>query len=105
VYCECSYIAAVCINSYCVDGVIETAEGQYAQAEEHGNKLKQLLLKTKKDLADAKKLVIFVYSCRLQHVIGLHIFMCLVCVVLCVIVLFRDDMHETSGIDLEMVGR
>jgi len=35
----------------------ETAESQYAQAEEHSNKLKQLLMKTKKDLADAKKLV------------------------------------------------
>jgi len=35
----------------------ETAEGQYAQAEEHSNKLKQLLLKAKKDLAEAKKLV------------------------------------------------
>ena len=32
-------------------------EEQHIQAEERGNKLKQLLVKTKKDLADAKKLV------------------------------------------------
>jgi len=50
-----------CVVLYCV-GITETAEGQYAQAEEHGNKLKQLLLKTKKDLADAKKLVFLFYS-------------------------------------------
>jgi len=37
--------------------VTETAESQYTQSEEHSNKLKQLLLKAKKDLADAKKLV------------------------------------------------
>jgi len=36
----------------------ETVESQHAQAEEHSNKLKQMLLKTKKDLADAKKLVL-----------------------------------------------
>jgi len=36
----------------------ETAESQHSQAEEHSNKLKQMLLKTKKDLADAKKLVL-----------------------------------------------
>ena len=36
---------------------LETVEEQHIQAEERGNKLKQLLVKTKKDLADAKKLV------------------------------------------------
>ena len=35
----------------------ETVEEQHVQAEERGNKLKQLLVKAKKDLADAKKLV------------------------------------------------
>jgi len=54
-------------------GVIETAEGQYAQAEEHGNKLKQLLLKTKKDLADAKKLVQYFYLLLLTVVIYMYL--------------------------------
>ena len=36
----------------------DTAESQYLQAEDRGNKLKQLLVKAKKDLAEAKKLVI-----------------------------------------------
>ena len=35
----------------------ESSESQYQQAEERGNKLKQMLVKTKKDLSDAKKLV------------------------------------------------
>jgi len=51
-----SYKLTLCLC--CVGAVTETAEGQHAQAEEHGNKLKQMLLKTKKDLADAKKLVL-----------------------------------------------
>ena len=36
----------------------EAAESQYLQSEDRANKLKQLLVKAKKDLAEAKKLVI-----------------------------------------------
>jgi len=56
----------------------ETAESQYAQAEEHSNKLKQLLMKTKKDLADAKKLVReFTVALRNSYTFGpKRIFMC-----------------------------
>ncbi len=32
----------------------DTTEGQYLQAEDRGNKLKQLLVKAKKDLAEAR---------------------------------------------------
>ncbi len=37
--------------------LLGVAETQYVQAEDRGNKLKQLLVKAKKDLSDAKKLV------------------------------------------------
>ena len=40
----------------CVLG-LDQAESQHNQAEERGNKLKALLVKTKKDLAEAKKVV------------------------------------------------
>ncbi len=40
----------------------ETAESQYLQAEDRGNKLKQLLVKAKKDLADSKKIVSFLFG-------------------------------------------
>ena len=52
--CHYIYIQTLCAFA----AVTETAEGQHTQAEEHCNKLKQMLLKTKKDLADAKKLVL-----------------------------------------------
>ena len=37
--------------------LIDAVEEQHTQAEERANKLKQLLVKAKKDLTDAKKLV------------------------------------------------
>ena len=36
---------------------VDAAESQVTQSEDRGNKLKQLLAKTKKELADAKKTV------------------------------------------------
>lgn len=50
----------------CVITGTETSESQYAQAEEHCNKLKQLLVKTKKDLSEAKKLVSRIYYLSLN---------------------------------------
>ena len=38
---------------------LDALEDQHNQAEERANKLKQLLVKAKKDLTDAKKLVGF----------------------------------------------
>ena len=46
----------VCIIMWC-DIMTESSESQYLQAEDRGNKLKQLLVKAKKDLAEAKKTV------------------------------------------------
>ena len=36
---------------------VDASQSQYLQAEDRGNKLKQLLVQTKKDLADSKKRV------------------------------------------------
>jgi len=57
-----------------VSAATETAESQYAQAEEHSNKLKQLLLKTKKDLADAKKLVCLLALTDCNTLLGFCVF-------------------------------
>jgi len=65
---------------FCV-AVTETAEGQYTQSEEHSNKLKQLLMKTKKDLADAKKLVLLL-TCAVCS-------MLVVCMYSCAYVVYR----------------
>lgn len=64
--------------SICVVAETETAESQYAQAEEHSNKLKQMLVKTKKDLADAKKLVHLsaISGC---HVLLFNLYLCTWC--------------------------
>ena len=43
----------------------DASESQYLQAEDRGNKLKQLLVKTKKDLAEAKRTVRIVLYCPL----------------------------------------
>ena len=40
----------------------DSSQSQYLQAEDRGNKLKQLLVQTKKDLADSKKRV---HSCAI----------------------------------------
>ena len=40
-----------------VKSELEAVETQRGQAEERSNKMKQLLMKTKKELADAKKMV------------------------------------------------
>jgi len=60
----------------CFTATTETAESQYTQAEEHGNKLKQLLLKTKKDLADAKKLVCLFAVTDCNTLLCLYVFLC-----------------------------
>lgn len=45
-----------CVINVCFGFTSDAVEEQRVQAEDRGNKLKQLLVKAKKDIADAKKL-------------------------------------------------
>lgn len=64
--CVCMCICVCLCVCACVCLSPESLKSQLDQGEEKTSKMKQLLVKTKKDLADAKKQVCFSFSVRVS---------------------------------------